>query len=319
MTKTNEWQMIEEILSHPSLHQQNAKIPKITLPAHIGEGTLERIQICPALEIVLSDMILQQDSITNFIDDSEMFEMNYYLSGDSICSVNNEPFRMDEPKHHVSYFHHSNVQLKMRAHTHIQKVEIRMTPQKLLQYFKNAEDKASITQFLQQQRGQITAYDLSTSVKQRVYEILHCPYQNDLQKIYLEAKIMELIVYFFSPIIQPQQKEQTTVLHTNDIAKLQRVKELILQSLEQPPNIAELAEAVALSESKLKTSFRQRFGTTVYSYIKKQRMERAAWLMEFEDMNVTEAASHLGYSNMSNFTVAFRQHFGCNPSEFLKK
>src|SRR5699024_9190856 len=69
---------------------------------------------------------------------------------------------------------------------------------------------------------------------------------------------------------------------------------------------------------QLKKGFRELYGITIFGFIRSQRMEQAARLMKMEGYNVSETASIIGYSNFSNFTVAFRKHFGCNPIEYLK-
>lgn len=58
---------------------------------------------------------------------------------------------------------------------------------------------------------------------------------------------------------------------------------------------------------------------TIFELVRIKRMEKALWYMEVEGLNIGKTAVSVGYSNVSNFTTTFRKHYGCNPSEYLKR
>ncbi|MEL6439903.1 MAG: helix-turn-helix domain-containing protein [Cyanobacteria bacterium J06621_8] len=47
-------------------------------------------------------------------------------------------------------------------------------------------------------------------------------------------------------------------------------------------------------------------------------MERSHLLLSSGEMNVTEVAQTVGYTNLSHFAAAFRKKYGINPS-IIKK
>ncbi|TDL53814.1 AraC family transcriptional regulator [Paenibacillus dendritiformis] len=94
---------------------------------------------------------------------------------------------------------------------------------------------------------------------------------------------------------------------------------VVLNQFEQPLSIPQLAKTVGLSATKLKKSFRELFGVTIFDLVREQRLRKGAWLLETNQMKVCEAAIAVGYSNPSNFTSTFRKQYGCNPSEFLQQ
>jgi AraC-like DNA-binding protein len=59
--------------------------------------------------------------------------------------------------------------------------------------------------------------------------------------------------------------------------------------------------------------FAQATGKTISAHLRDLRLERAAELLREGRMNVTAAATEVGYSSLSHFTVAFREAFGCCP------
>ena len=85
-----------------------------------------------------------------------------------------------------------------------------------------------------------------------------------------------------------------------------------------PPTISKLARRVGLNTTKLKKGFRYEFGTTIFAYSRRLRMLEAERLLRNTDMNVSEVAAVVGYSNPGAFSFAFKQELGFAPS-LLKK
>jgi len=77
----------------------------------------------------------------------------------------------------------------------------------------------------------------------------------------------------------------------------------------------ELARLAGLNDYKLKAGFRQVFGTTVFGYLRQQRLEQARQLLQAQEISVTEAAATVGYSSQGHFAAAFRKQFGINPKD----
>ncbi|MDQ0177749.1 helix-turn-helix transcriptional regulator [Bacillus chungangensis] len=308
---------MERYLNH-EFHEEPINAEQtILLPKEMGKGTIHRTKIREGMEIIISDVELSRNMTLYIHEDCEIFELNYCLSGETICKYNDKQLNIFKPICNVGYFQDTKVHLEKRAHIRSHIVEIRMSPVNLLRYFESEEDQKEIEKVLQQQKGHVKSYPLSPQIKHCVYEILHCPYKAAMKKIYLEAKAMELINLFFlenDPISQFPE----AFMHPEDIKKLKWAREVVLDHLDKPYSIKSLANKVGLNENKLKTGFRQLYGTTVFGLIRSQRMEKAAWLMKIQGLNVTETAMALGYSNVSNFTAAFRKYFGYNPSEYLK-
>src|SRR5699024_6628351 len=284
----------------------------------LGKGSIRRMNIKEGLEIIISDMELLKDIAVYVEDDCHYIEMNYCLSGETICEMNHHKFKIWEPKSHMYYSCDMKTQLDIKANVRNHVVEIRMSPSILLSYFDHDKDKDRILRMLESQKGQMTSYSLSPLIKNCIFDILQCGYRGAMKKIYYEAKIMELITLFFREdalCIEYSHRSLDSV----DIKKIQKARDIILNCLDNPFSIKQLAKEVGLNEFQLKKGFKQLYGTTIFGLIRSERMEKAAWLMKVEGYNVSEAASILGYSNFSNFTIAFRKHFGCNPSEYSKQ
>jgi AraC-like DNA-binding protein len=55
---------------------------------------------------------------------------------------------------------------------------------------------------------------------------------------------------------------------------------------------------------------------TISRYLGNLRLERAAELLRSGRLNVTEAATAVGYSSLSHFSKAFAEMFGVSPCVF---
>lgn len=160
------------------------------------------------------------------------------------------------------------------------------------------------------------AMHVTPAMQRIIGEINNSPFTGFTRKLYLEAKIQELFILQLDLCecmmnIGSQYKQ---VLNPKDIERIHEAKRYIEEHLDQPRTIIELAHLVGTNESKLKRGFKQLFGTTVFGYMQERRMERARQMFIEEDKSVSEVAHFVGYSNLSNFTNAFKVYFGFPPT-----
>jgi AraC-like DNA-binding protein len=66
----------------------------------------------------------------------------------------------------------------------------------------------------------------------------------------------------------------------------------------------------------IKSAFRAVYGVPLYAYIRTQKMESAAYMLEHTDKSVLQIAGEHGYDNGSKFASAFRQVKGMTPSAY---
>ncbi len=80
---------------------------------------------------------------------------------------------------------------------------------------------------------------------------------------------------------------------------------------------AQVAAAVGLTERHLQRVFQQHKQCSVQEYIKEQRLQRAAWLLQ-QPRNTTKTLSQMafeaGFNSQAHFSRQFKQRFGQSPS-----
>src|SRR5262245_35354289 len=96
-----------------------------------------------------------------------------------------------------------------------------------------------------------------------------------------------------------------------------RVKVLLAGDLSRRWTLAEIAREIRGSPVYLTQVFQQVEGLPLYRYHLRLRLARALDLVA-ERKDLSGLAQDLGFSSHSHFTSAFRQAYGCTPSEFAK-
>lgn len=76
-----------------------------------------------------------------------------------------------------------------------------------------------------------------------------------------------------------------------------------------------LSKIAGMSLSKFKRLFRQIFSTTPYQYHLANKMEKSMKTLKEDSYSISEIGFLMGYSNLSQFSKAFKNHFGVLPSE----
>ncbi len=102
-------------------------------------------------------------------------------------------------------------------------------------------------------------------------------------------------------------------------ALLERVQDVLQDRKSNVPRAPELAACVGLSESRLRTIFKQHVGVSLGSYLRNYQVHRAIALMKDPKVTVAEIAERTGFSCAGSFSRAFKAHTGATPSEFRER
>src|SRR5215470_6641643 len=94
-----------------------------------------------------------------------------------------------------------------------------------------------------------------------------------------------------------------------------RAKLVLASDLSRRWTLAAIAAEVRVSPVYLTQVFQQVEGLPLYQYQLRMRLARGLDLLPRYD-DLTTLALDLGFSSHSHFSAAFRQHYGCSPSQF---
>lgn len=153
----------------------------------------------------------------------------------------------------------------------------------------------------------------TTAMGLAVRQMLTCGLRGGLARLYLEAKILEIAALRLAQLTDEGHRGRRHKLMRSDIDRLEEARAVLLERYADPPTITELSQAVGVNRTKLKAGFKDRFGSTIFGFIRAQRMEHALLLLSDGECNVGEAAVTVGYNSVSAFAAAFRVAFGFSP------
>lgn len=148
-------------------------------------------------------------------------------------------------------------------------------------------------------------------------ELISKSVEDSFEWIFRKIKAEELICRLLIEL-EKREEKQLYPLNGKDIQKLYSLKEEILNHLETPPIINDLASQANMSPTKLKNLFNQIFGDSIFRYYQGFRMKEAARLLKKEHLSVSEAGYRLGFSNLSHFSRVFEKHIGMKPKKYSK-
>lgn len=90
---------------------------------------------------------------------------------------------------------------------------------------------------------------------------------------------------------------------------------LLEQQLHSPLPIGELCESLGIGRRQLERRFQRDIGLSPADYRHKLRLERARWLLQHTDLEVTEVALECGFQDSTHFARVVRQALGVSPRE----
>ncbi|KAA6438423.1 helix-turn-helix transcriptional regulator [Dyadobacter flavalbus] len=125
-------------------------------------------------------------------------------------------------------------------------------------------------------------------------------------------KIEELLLYLLHA--DPERFCSIQIL-TSDKQELQ-IRKVVESHVGQLITVEELAFLCHMSTSTFKRKFNDIYQTTPRKWLLARKLELAAEMLRISDESPSAVYMKVGYQNHSSFSEAFRNHFGCTPSDY---
>jgi len=285
-------------------------------PSQLGHGFMREICLREGLVLYIADYQSHHDIITHSSDREHPLEYTFNLS-------DTYPNSADAIPYHLFGSGIAPGECgKKYANQRIMWVSVHIEPQVFQSFIGNPSGQ--VPEVLQHLIGDPNQkyYDrpgqATPAMHIALQQILQCPYQGFTQRMFLESKVWELMALLLEQEAETQPGKQPAVwLKPDDVERIHHAKAILLQHLNNPPSLTQLARQVGLNECTLKLGFRYCFGTTAFSYLHHYRLEQARQLLTTGEMSVTQVAQSIGFAR-NYFTKAFRQKFGCTPGAYRK-
>jgi len=155
---------------------------------------------------------------------------------------------------------------------------------------------------------------ISLSMHNAMNDMIACSFTEGLKEMYLKAKATELLTLVIASA--GRNLQQSAIKNEYDRERILFAREYLLQHMEHPPSLPQLALVSGINEFKLKRGFKEIFNHTIYGYLSDAKLELAKAALDQKKKTVGEIAFELGYSSIQHFSKAFRKKYGVPPRAF---
>jgi AraC-like DNA-binding protein len=142
--------------------------------------------------------------------------------------------------------------------------------------------------------------------------LMDMPYRGPLAQLFRESAITQIL--FHALLLLRQDRVLLRDLGRRHHDAVLQAKSMLDAALADPPGTLELARRVGLNRNALQAGFKAMFGTTIFGYIRDQRLAMARILIAEHGLGAAEAGYRVGFASPSAFAAAFRRHFGHPPT-----
>jgi AraC-like DNA-binding protein len=297
----------------------------LTLPESIGHGYLKSVDLPNGLQALIGNFTLHQDLL---IERSKT-NMEYYVF---ICDrvtnhkklyVDVDQDRMEGKGHRMEVMYLlsflSDLNQFASAGTHLESVRVIISREWLARYLRIDQLENVLQRYLSLKAKSIHIREMDFETKTLMNEILNPPDVSPVETAFLQNRIMMMVENFFSWMYDQLSVMEMQIHMTRDeIEQMMKVEESLTGDLSNETTIKQLSVQAAMSPSKLKKQFKDVYGFPIYEYFQKKRMEKARAMLLEGNRTIKAVGRELGFSNLSNFSVAFRKEHQLLPSELLK-
>ncbi|MCU4181374.1 helix-turn-helix transcriptional regulator [Bosea sp. BH3] len=152
----------------------------------------------------------------------------------------------------------------------------------------------------------------SAPIRALALQMAECPVGPALRQLYLAGKALELGALVLDEVLG-ERPARSARLNPRLREQIHAVRDRLLESVQEPPSLAELARLSGLNPTKLTSAFRTEFGASVFEYLQEHRLQQAHAMIASGEVSVSVAAFRVGYSP-AHFSGLFRKRFGIAPS-----
>jgi AraC-like DNA-binding protein len=289
------------------------------VPDSLGQGYSRSMELLPGVALRFMDVTFYRDFGLEETEHEHPIQITIFPVGFVDCSI-----------HPVfggscGYLSGSGISPgyveQYQGRQRITHINIEIEPDILEAAFLDNQQRQSdtIRQLFKGEEWKVAFYpQVTAEMRSLVHQLWNVPYQGAAKRLYLQAKVLELLAMHLDLIAEDGTRNQAALgLKPKTIAQLHQAKAILSAQFVNPPALPELAQQVGLSHRTLQRGFQTLFRTTIVGYLKQQRLQQAEQLLRQGNRSVAEVALLVGYGHLGHFATAFKRQFGITPSQCL--
>ncbi|MEM9723372.1 MAG: AraC family transcriptional regulator [Bacteroidota bacterium] len=296
-------------------------ITERTLSASIlgAEGTYQELYM-ENIHIGYGDFHMDNPMELTFESDMETVEMHFALFGDTLARdlATDQPYAFGYNQHNIIYASDFRGRSIFPPRQGIKIFEINLLPTFFTRFLPPGQKSfVAFLRSLERQESTLLSphnFPITPSMHLIIQEILNCNRQGIFKRMFLEAKVIELLLLQLEQICALDRSKPSAITK-QERERMYAVRRYLLDNFDHPSTLSQLAHRFGTNEYALKKGFKEVFGTTVFNFWNTAKMEQAQKLLREEGCTVSEVADQVGYKNPQHFTTAFKKRFGYPPSK----
>jgi AraC-like DNA-binding protein/ActR/RegA family two-component response regulator len=123
----------------------------------------------------------------------------------------------------------------------------------------------------------------------------------------------------FGPLVSEIKDTSPSDIVSNELECVEKARRILLANIVDPPSLNDLASMLGTNQPRLSRNFKALLGTSVFGYLREQRLQRARKLLTGSKMPIKAVALEIGYRNTSDLTRSVKERFGMPPSELRER
>lgn len=285
-----------------------------------GSGTIQRISLGDGLDVSRWESFSAANlRFTDLCTNQEVLEISYCLAGQMEVHLPEKGVSYTVAATQILLYYHKNFlasfQLKAENYSgfsiHIHRDYLQGLLASACEATLKMDWQNNMRQLFQ---SAAMPLEIAPLRLQLMAQRLEMPVLGTMEEyLFFQAKIME----FVSCCLQLGAKvAKDRPLRTAEIAVVEKAQQYLLANLNQPPSVKELARCCSTNSTKLQNDFKRVYHTTIYAYVKEQRLLKALELLRNTELTITDIAGQVGYTNASKFATAFKAFAGMSPREY---
>lgn len=137
-----------------------------------------------------------------------------------------------------------------------------------------------------------------------------------INEIIIKHKLEEMLLLLYNSDSDNKFKNFLKSL-SND--KDIHVKTKIEKNLNHYESVKDISNKVGIPLNDFRKEFTKIYGTVPKKWLIKKKLETAKVLLMYDNKNISEVCTEVGYSNLSWFIQQFKKEFGITPKQFQKQ
>jgi AraC-like DNA-binding protein len=290
----------------------------VELPEELGNGVIKIVQLPNGLQALMANISFKKDVL---VKSGNTNDGDYILNFDE---TENYPPKEEGSKMLITSF----VRLTGESFKHwevfkkgssLQYVKILFSKAWLSNYIGLSKKMSLFEKYIPVKSEAGEKEKLHDDYKKIINEMWSAGENSFMQNMFYHNRILLLIEQFFTRAHATLQNTgEKFKLTADEILSLKKVERKLNTFSQIPPTVAYLATLAGLSETRLSQTFKHVYGTSIYNYYQQQRLKKGYELLEKKDQSIKAVSEKLGYSNVSNFVLAFTRQFNISPKGLLE-